>query len=71
MRWPQLHRLLKREPLNYEVTRQTGSHKTLESPDHPTLHLAFHDNAEIPSGLVRRILTRDIGLADSEARRLL
>lgn len=44
---------------------------TLESPDYPALHLAFHDNAEIPPGLVRRILTRDVGLADGEAKRLL
>ena len=71
LRWPELWRVLSREPLNYTVERQSGSHKTLVSPKYPTLHLAFHDNAEIPPGLVRRILTRDVGLADEDARGLL
>lgn len=69
MRWPELRRVLSR--LGYDVTRQTGSHKTLEAEGRPILHLAFHDNAEIPPGLVRQILTKDVGLAVKEARDLL
>ena len=33
--------------------------------------LRFHDKATIPSGLVRKILTRDTGLAEDEALKLL
>jgi hypothetical protein len=43
----------------------------LEALDRPPLTFAFHDNATIPSGLVRKILVRDIGLAEDEARKLL
>jgi predicted RNA binding protein YcfA (HicA-like mRNA interferase family) len=72
MRWPKLLRVLQREPLSYTVTRQSGSHRTLESTSgKPTLHLAFHDNAEIPSGMVRKILVRDVGLSEVEALQLL
>lgn len=69
--WPQLRRVLERKPLSYSVTRQSGSHKTLESPRYPRLWLAFHDDAEIPSGLVRKILMKDIGLSEQEALDLL
>jgi predicted RNA binding protein YcfA (HicA-like mRNA interferase family) len=62
---------LERRPLGYRVTRQTGSHRRLEAPDRPSLTFAFHDNATIPSGLVRKILVRDIGLAEDDARKLL
>jgi predicted RNA binding protein YcfA (HicA-like mRNA interferase family) len=62
---------LERKPLDYRVARQTGSHRRLEAPDRPPLTFAFHDNATIPSGLVRKILVRDIGLAEDEARKLL
>jgi hypothetical protein len=43
----------------------------MESPDHPPLTFAFHDKATIPAGLVRKILVRDVGLAEDEARKLL
>lgn len=32
---------------------------------------AFHDSATIPPGLVRKILTKDIGLSEEEAMDLL
>jgi len=51
--------------------RQVGSHRRLQSPDYPPLSFAFHDKATLPGGLVRKILTRDVGLADEEARELL
>ncbi len=62
---------LERKPLGYRVARQAGSHRHLEAPDRPPLTFAFHDNATIPSGLVRKILVRDVGLAEDEARKLL
>jgi predicted RNA binding protein YcfA (HicA-like mRNA interferase family) len=66
-----LLRALAREPLSYEVVRQRGSHRQPRSPNHPPLRFSFHDSATIPPGLVRKILTKDIGLSEEEARRLL
>jgi len=37
------------------------------SDRYPDLHLAFHDGQEIPPGLVRKILVRDVGLSVAEA----
>jgi predicted RNA binding protein YcfA (HicA-like mRNA interferase family) len=71
MRWPQLRRILEREPLNYQVTRQEGSHRVYEAEGRPRLLMSFHDNQEIPPGLVRRILVQQVGLTDDEARGLL
>lgn len=71
MRWPTLLRVLTRDPLNYAITRQEGSHRTLEAAGRPVLHLSFHDNQELPGGLVRKILCKDIGLTPDEARKLL
>jgi predicted RNA binding protein YcfA (HicA-like mRNA interferase family) len=71
MGWPELRRILSRSPLNYEVVRQRGSHRTLRAEGRPELHLAFHDNAEIPGGLVKKILVKDVGLTEVEARKLL
>ena len=51
--------------------RQSGSHRRMESPAYPPLTFAFHDKATIPAGLVRKILIRDVGLAEDEARKLL
>ena len=62
---------LERKPLGYRVVRQSGSHRRLEAPSRPALIFAFHDKATIPSGLVRKILVRDAGLAEDEARKLL
>jgi predicted RNA binding protein YcfA (HicA-like mRNA interferase family) len=63
--------ILERKPLDYRVVRQSGSHRRMESPGNPPLTFAFHDKATIPGGLVRKILTKDVGLAEDEARRLL
>lgn len=63
--------ILQREPLNYEVVRQKGSHRRLEAPGRPSFTFAFHDSATINPSLVRKILTKDIGLAEDEARKLL
>lgn len=64
--------MLARDPLSYVVVRQRGSHRQLRSATgYPPLTFAFHDSATIPPGLVRKILTRDIGLSEEEARDLL
>lgn len=63
--------VLEREPLNYRVSRQSGSHRRMEAPGRPPLTFAFHDRATVPSGLVRKVLVRDVGLAEDEARELL
>ena len=71
LRWPALWRVLVRAPLGYRITRQDGSHRTLEASGRPTLHLSFHENQELPPGLVRKILVRDVGLTEDEALELL
>jgi predicted RNA binding protein YcfA (HicA-like mRNA interferase family) len=64
--------ILMREPLGYEIRRQRGSHRTLISRNgYPPLLFSFHDGATIPPGAVRKVLTRDVGLRDDEARGLL
>ena len=69
--WPQFRRILQRGPLRYRVVRQVGSHIRPVSPTYPTLHLAFHERATIPPGLVRKILVRYVGLTEDDALRLL
>jgi predicted RNA binding protein YcfA (HicA-like mRNA interferase family) len=63
--------VLERQPLGYEVVRQSGSHRRMQSPGHPPLTFAFHDSATIPGGLVRKILIKDVGLDEEDARKLL
>ena len=41
----QLLAVLQREPLNYRVARQSGSHRRLEAPGRPSFSFAFHDSA--------------------------
>jgi predicted RNA binding protein YcfA (HicA-like mRNA interferase family) len=68
-----LKRILMREPLNYRVTRQKGSHCRMESDVEgckPVL-FAFHDGDTIAPGLVRKILVKEAGLSEEEALRLL
>jgi predicted RNA binding protein YcfA (HicA-like mRNA interferase family) len=64
-------RVLERRPLNYRIVRQTGSHRRLLSPDYPPLVFAYHDQETVRPQAVRKILVRDIGLAEDEARKLL
>jgi predicted RNA binding protein YcfA (HicA-like mRNA interferase family) len=71
MKAKRLLAILERKPLGYRVARQSGSHRCMEAPGRPPLSFAFHDKATIPSGLVRKVLTRDAGLAEDEARKLL
>jgi predicted RNA binding protein YcfA (HicA-like mRNA interferase family) len=71
MKAKRLLAVLERKPLGYRVVRQSGSHRRMEAPGWPPLTFAFHDKATIPPGLVRKILTRDVGLAEDEALKLL
>lgn len=71
MKPAEIMRLLEGE-LGYYVHDQRGSHKKLRSSQgYPQLIFAFHNGIEIPSGLVRKILTKDVGLSVEEAARLL
>ncbi len=63
--------VLMREPLNYRVARQTGSHRILRAPGRRAVLLATHDKDTIPPRVVRKILVHDVGLDEREARRLL
>jgi predicted RNA binding protein YcfA (HicA-like mRNA interferase family) len=71
MKAKRLLAVLERKPLGYRVVRRSGSHRRMEAPGRPSFTFAFHDKATIPAGLVRTILTKDIGLAEDEARKLL
>lgn len=71
MKAQRLLAVLERQPLGYEVVRQSGSHRRMQSPGRPPLTFAFHDGATVPSGLVRKILVKDIGLDEEQARKLL
>jgi predicted RNA binding protein YcfA (HicA-like mRNA interferase family) len=63
--------VLTRKPLAYVVVRTSGSHRRLESPNgYPPLTFSFHDGDTLPSGLVRKILCRDVGLTEQQAREL-
>lgn len=64
----QLESILFRKPLSYEVVRQSGSHKTLESSNgYPPLGFSWHDGVDLPPGLVRKVLTKDVGLSNADA----
>lgn len=76
MRWPQLYRILTRAPLNYSIERprnrkRKGSHQKLVADGRPDLRVAFHDQQEIPGGLVREILVVQVGLSEDEARQVI
>ena len=71
MKAKRLLAVLEREPLNYRVSRRSGSHRRMEAPGRPPLTFVFHDRATVPSRLVRKVLVRDVGLAEDEARKLL
>jgi predicted RNA binding protein YcfA (HicA-like mRNA interferase family) len=73
MRGREMFALLQRSPLVYRVASpQKGSHVKLESDaGYPPLLLAFHGRDEIPPGLVRKVLMRDVGLTEEEALALL
>lgn len=67
----QLLAILTREPLNYRIVRQAGSHRMLAAPGRPHILFAFHDKQTVRPHVVRRILCHDVGLEPGEARELL
>lgn len=71
MKGAALLRILEGPPLNYTVERATGSHRKLVAAGRPPLFFAFHDRADVPPGLVRKILVKDVGLSVDEAEDLL
>lgn len=71
MKAPKLLRILRRSPLAYEVVRQSGSHRHMEAEGRPKLLFAFHDSATVPTGMVRKVLCKDVGLTEAEALELL
>lgn len=66
-----LLKLLMRDPLGYYIERQRGSHRRLRSQSYPDLLFSFHDGVTVSPGLVRKILTKDVGLSVDEALGLL
>jgi predicted RNA binding protein YcfA (HicA-like mRNA interferase family) len=71
MKARQLLAILMREPLNYRIVRQRGSHRRLAAPGRPSFTFAFHDGRELLPREVRNVLVKDAGLAQAEARDLL
>ena len=63
--------ILMREPLNYRVVRQTGSHRILRAPGRPQFVFAFHARMELKACEVRKVLMKDVGLAERDALDLL
>jgi predicted RNA binding protein YcfA (HicA-like mRNA interferase family) len=63
--------ILMREPLNYRVVRQSGSHRWLTAPGRPSFTFAFHDRRGLLPREVRKVLVKDVGLAEADARDLL
>jgi predicted RNA binding protein YcfA (HicA-like mRNA interferase family) len=71
MKAKRLLAVLMREPLNYRVARQSGSHRRLKAPDRPSFTFAWHDRQELSPGEVRNVLVHTVGLAEPEALDLL
>lgn len=71
MKAKRLLAVLMREPLNYRVVRQRGSHRRLAAPGRPSFTFAWHDREEIKPHQVRKVLVCEAGLGESEALDLL
>jgi predicted RNA binding protein YcfA (HicA-like mRNA interferase family) len=67
----QLLAILQRDPLNYRVVRQSGSHRRLVADHHPPITWAFHDSRTLAPNEVRKVLVKHVGLDEADARRLL
>jgi predicted RNA binding protein YcfA (HicA-like mRNA interferase family) len=66
-----LLRVLQAQPLGYRIVRQSGSHRKMESPNHPTITFSFHDSQTIRPSTVKNILCNQVGLAEQDALTLL
>jgi predicted RNA binding protein YcfA (HicA-like mRNA interferase family) len=70
MKARELRRLLGRAPLGYyedPERKGRGSHVRLISDEHPPLLFAFHDGQSLSPGLVKKVLTKDVGLTEDQA----
>lgn len=63
--------ILMREPLNYRIVRQRGSHRTLRASGRPQILFAWHDRMELKPREVRKVLMNQVGLAETSALDLL
>jgi predicted RNA binding protein YcfA (HicA-like mRNA interferase family) len=63
--------VLMREPLNYEIVRQRGSHRRLKAAHRPPITFAFHGRATVGPTAIRKVLCKDVGLDADEALKLL
>ena len=71
MKGSELERLLKSSALRYRVVSRRGSHRKMESPDHPPILFSYHDGADIPPGAVKKVLMKDVQLDEKDAFRIL
>lgn len=72
LRAPRLLAVLMRAPLNYEIAKQKGSHrKLMSSAGYKSFTFSWHDRETLPGSLVREVLTKRVGLEESDAFRLL
>lgn len=53
-----------------EPVRREGSHARYKALEGPDFTFSKHDKDELSGGLVRSILVEDVGLSESEARRV-
>jgi len=60
-------RVLMREPLNYSILRQRGSHCILVSSHFPRILYSYHDGVELSGSEVRALLMNQIGLTYTAA----
>lgn len=64
--------VLMRGPLGYEVVRQNGSHRKLESPNgYPPIGFSAHDGATVAPRAVKDLFVSKVGLSEDEALSLL
>jgi len=73
MKARELRRVLERAPLSYSAKPSSGgSHTTLTSANgYRDLRWAFHDKQTIAPGLVRNILTKQVGMSEEDAMGIL
>lgn len=71
MKAKRLLAILMREPLNYHVVRQRGSHRRMKAFGRPTFTFAYHDRETLSPGEVRDVLVSEVGLDPADALDLL
>jgi predicted RNA binding protein YcfA (HicA-like mRNA interferase family) len=71
MKAKRLLAILMREPLNYRIARQRGSHRWMVAPGRPSFTFPYHDRATLRPHQVKRVLVHEVGLEESEALDLL